>query len=265
VALRSAWDLLWEPGDVWVRQRIGAAFILMLGGKAATIQVPFLFKYAIDGLSEPAAAAAVAGGADPATGGLLAAATLAPPALMLAYGGMRIAADGMTQLRNALFSYVTEDAIRRVSLRTFNHLMALDLAFHLDRQTGALTRIVERGTRAVGTVLSMSVLHVIPTAIEVRVVSSSPPSTQPPPPPGVSPLPEDAAPPVLLHAWTLLSMSVLQVLPTAIEVSLASPPLTPPPSPGSSLSPPPSSSYAWTVLFMSVLQVIPTAIDPPRR
>lgn len=172
MALRSAWGLLWEPGDVWMRQRIGAAFLLMLGGKAATIQVPFLFKYAIDGLSEPVAGAAVAGGADPATAGLFAAASLAPPALMLAYGATRIAADGMTQLRNALFSYVTEDAIRRVSLRTFNHLMSLDLAFHLDRQTGALTRVVERGTRAVGTVLSMSVLHVIPTAIEVSVVSA---------------------------------------------------------------------------------------------
>jgi len=171
-ALRSAWVLLWEPGDAWVRPRIGAAFVLMLGAKAATIQVPFLFKHAIDGLSEPLAAAAVLSGSDPATSGLLVAATLTPPGLMLAYGATRIAADGMTQLRNALFSYVTEDAIRRTSLRTFNHLMALDLKFHLDRQTGALTRVVERGTRAVGTVLSMSILHVVPTAIEVTVVSA---------------------------------------------------------------------------------------------
>ena len=171
-ALKSAWALLWEPGDVWVRQRIGAAFLLMIGGKAATIQVPFLLKHAIDGLSEPLAAVAIAGGSDPSASGYLVAAGLTPPALMVAYGATRIAADGMSQLRNALFSYVAEAAIRKISLRTFNHLMSLDLKFHLDRQTGALTRTDKRGTKAVGTVLSMSVLHVIPTAIEVSVVSA---------------------------------------------------------------------------------------------
>jgi len=115
--------------------------------------VPFLFKHAIDGLAEPSLAAVV----DPTSSGLLIAAGLTPPALMVAYGVTRIAADGMQQLRNALFAYVTEGAVRQTSLRAFEQLMALDLSFHLNRQTGALSRTVERGSKAVGTVLSMSV------------------------------------------------------------------------------------------------------------
>uniref|UniRef100_A0A6V2XF61 ABC transporter n=3 Tax=Emiliania huxleyi TaxID=2903 RepID=A0A6V2XF61_EMIHU len=91
---------------------------------------------------------------------------------MVAYGVTRIAADGMQQLRNALFAYVTEGAVRQTSLRAFEQLMALDLSFHLNRQTGALSRTVERGSKAVGTVLSMSVLHVVPTAFEVVIVSA---------------------------------------------------------------------------------------------
>ena len=121
--------------------------------QVATIQVPFLFKHAIDGLAEPSLAAVV----DPTSSGLLIAAGLTPPALMVAYGVTRIAADGMQQLRNALFAYVTEGAVRQTSLRAFEQLMALDLSFHLNRQTGALSRTVERGSKAVGTVLSMSV------------------------------------------------------------------------------------------------------------
>jgi len=133
----------------------------MLCAKLTTIQVPFLFKFAIDGLADPAAVADAS---------LLL--MVSPPLLMLAYGGARISADGMTQLRNALFSAVTEGALRRMSRHTFGHLLQLELAFHLNRQTGALVRVVERGTRAVGTLLSTSVLHVLPTAFEVAVVSA---------------------------------------------------------------------------------------------
>ena len=145
--------------------RIGASFALMIGAKLTTIQVPFLFKYAIDILSEPVSNAAV-----PlcTTAGLLA---LSPASLLLMYGATRAAADGMTQLRNALFARVAEGALRRMARRTFSHLHALELRFHLERQTGALTRVVERGTRAVGTLLSTSVLQVLPLAFEVSVVT----------------------------------------------------------------------------------------------
>ena len=97
---------------------------------------------------------------------------LALPTTLLLYGVTRAMSDGMTQLRNALFARVAEDALRRMARETFMHLHTLELRFHLERQTGALTRVVERGTRAVGTLLSTSVLQVLPLAFEVSVVSA---------------------------------------------------------------------------------------------
>jgi ABC-type transport system involved in Fe-S cluster assembly fused permease/ATPase subunit len=162
VAVRRAWTFLWDPAEPSLKLRIGAAFALMIGAKLTAIQVPFLFKYAIDTLSDPANATA----STPA--GLLA---LTPAAMLMLYGATRATADGMTQLRNALFARVAEGALRRMARRTFAHLHSLELRFHLDRQTGALTRVVERGTRAVGTLLSTSVLQVLPLVFEVSVVS----------------------------------------------------------------------------------------------
>ena len=166
-AVRRAWTFLWDPAEPDLRLRIGGAFCLMIGAKLTAIQVPFLFKFAIDALSEPATAAA-AGSSVPLTSFL----ALTPAGLLLAYGATRATADGMAQLRNALFARVAEGALRRMARRTFTHLHALELSFHLERQTGALTRVVERGTRAVGTLLSMSVLQVLPLAFEVTVVSA---------------------------------------------------------------------------------------------
>ena len=127
----------------------------MIGSKLIAIQVPFLFKYAIDALSEPMTAVAVA-----------------PATLLLLYGATRAGAEAVGQLRNAIFARVTEGALRRMARRTFTHLHALELGFHLSRQTGALTRVVERGTRALGVLLSTSVLQVLPLAFEVTAVST---------------------------------------------------------------------------------------------
>ena len=91
---------------------------------------------------------------------------------MLVYGATRACADAMTQLRNAVFVSVTEGALRRMARRTFRHLHSMELSFHLNRQTGALTRVVERGTSAVGTLLSTSILQVVPLGFEVTVVSA---------------------------------------------------------------------------------------------
>ena len=161
-ALRYAWSVLMDSGSPTLRWRAAGALGLMIGAKLATIQVPFLFKHAVDGLSEPLAAVGGEGAA------LLA---LGPTGLMLAYGATKISADGMQQLRNALFASVTEHALRRMSRETFSHLLQLELRFHLSRQTGMLARTVERGTKAAGTLLSTSVLHVLPTAFEVSVVA----------------------------------------------------------------------------------------------
>lgn len=178
-AVRRAWTFLWDPAEPSLRLRIGASFGLMIGAKLTTIQVPFLFKYAIDALSEQTVSAdGVATMLEVAASQPLASTTtavgllaLSPASLLLMYGATRVCADGMTQLRSALFARVAEGALRRMARRTFAHLHALELKFHLERQTGALTRVVERGTRAVGTLLSTSVLQVLPLAFEVSAVS----------------------------------------------------------------------------------------------
>jgi len=97
---------------------------------------------------------------------------VAPATLLLLYGATRAGAEAVGQLRNAIFARVTEGALRRMARRTFTHLHALELGFHLSRQTGALTRVVERGTRALGVLLSTSVLQVLPLAFEVTAVST---------------------------------------------------------------------------------------------
>ena len=184
MVLREALHFLWDPQApmLALKLRVGAALGLMIGAKLVNIQVPFLFKHAVDGLQagEASSAAAECGPASAEgagvlgalLGGLLDPYVLTPAALMLAYGGAKISSDGMTQLRNALFSRIEQGSLRQMSRRTFGHLLQLHLGFHLGRQTGGLSRLVERGTKAVGVLLSTTVLHVVPTAFEVLAVSA---------------------------------------------------------------------------------------------
>ena len=149
-ALQRSWRFMWDDAEPTLRLRVAGALLCMVGAKLMSIQVPFLFKAAVDLLGVDA----TDGG-----GGTLVAAALTPTALMLLYGLTRASADGLTQLRNALFVQVTEGALRRMARRTFRHLHSMELRFHLNRQTGALSRVIERGTRAVGTLLSTTVLQ----------------------------------------------------------------------------------------------------------
>ena len=165
--LHRALLFLWDPSEPALVGRVAGAVALMISAKLMTIQVPFLLKDAIDLLAAPAALQTGVEAAQTASYGPL---LLTPAALMIAYGMARTSAEGMTQLRNALFARISEGALRRMSVRTFRHLHSMELRFHLSRQTGALSRTVERGTRAVGTLLSTSVLHVLPTVFEVGVV-----------------------------------------------------------------------------------------------
>jgi ABC transporter ATM len=143
--------------------RVGASLALLVAGKALNVQVPFLFKYTIDAL------AADPTGAAPAAS--LAGLALAPPALALAYGAARAGAAACNELRNAVFASVTQGAIRAAANRVFSHLLALDLAFHLSRQSGATARVVDRGTRGVSFLLSSMALNVAPTILEVGLVA----------------------------------------------------------------------------------------------
>jgi ABC-type transport system involved in Fe-S cluster assembly fused permease/ATPase subunit len=130
----------------------------MVGGKVLNIQVPFIFKDIVDRLNVTAE-------------GAEAVLLTVPLALLLGYGLARSSAAGMQELRNAVFSFVSQRAIRRVADGVFRHLHSLDLRFHLDRSTGAVSRVLDRGNRSIAFVLSSLVFNVVPTALEIALVA----------------------------------------------------------------------------------------------
>ena len=150
---------LWPAGRPDLKVRVVIAFIALVAAKVITVITPFGFKYAVDALTVPGA-----------TG--LNAATLAaiPLAMILAYGFGRMMMVIMTQIRDALFAKVGQNAVRQVANRTFRHLHALSLSFHLERRTGGLSRVIERGTKGIDTILRFSLFNSFPTMIELAFV-----------------------------------------------------------------------------------------------
>ena len=148
---------LW-PKDSWGdKSRVLIAIGLLVGAKVLNVQVPFYFREIVDSLNIDFAA----------TSGT--AATVAG-AMILAYGASRIGAVVSQELRNAVFSSVAQKAIRRVARSTFGHLLNLDLSFHLSKQTGGLTRAIDRGTKGISFLLTSMVFHIVPTALEITMV-----------------------------------------------------------------------------------------------
>ncbi|MEI7515472.1 MAG: ABC transporter ATP-binding protein/permease [Betaproteobacteria bacterium] len=136
--------------------RVMAALSLMIGAKVANVGVPLLLKTLVDTMStKPGEVAAV---------------LVVPVALLVAYAALRLSTSLFAELRDLVFAKATEGAARSISLGVFRHLHAMSLRFHLDRQTGGMTRDIERGTRAVHSLVSYSLYSIIPTLIEVGLV-----------------------------------------------------------------------------------------------
>ncbi len=135
--------------------RVSIALACLILAKVANLGVPILLKGLIDALSLPTPMHA-----------LLA----IPTALIVAYGLLRLSASLFTELRELLFSRVTESAVRTVALQVFEHLHALSLRFHLSRQTGGMTRDIERGTRGIQSLISYSLYSILPTIVELTLV-----------------------------------------------------------------------------------------------
>ncbi|MCB9596192.1 MAG: ABC transporter ATP-binding protein/permease [Sandaracinaceae bacterium] len=154
-ALRSLLPYLWPPGDWGLRGRVVVAMLFLAAAKATNVYVPVLYRGAVDAL-----------------GGEQAAVVVMPIALILGYGGMRVLSLTFGQLRDAVFAKVGQRAIRTVALGVFRHLHALSLAFHLDRHTGGLSRSIERGTRGIQTLLSFTLFNVLPTFVEIAMVTA---------------------------------------------------------------------------------------------
>lgn len=148
---------LWPKGEVGTKVRVGLAVALLIGAKVLNVQVPFYFKSIVDSLNIDVAA----------VGGT---ATTVAGAMILAYGATRIGATLFQELRNAVFASVAQKAIRGVARNVFNHLLRLDLSFHLSKQTGGLTRAMDRGTKGISFLLTSMVFHILPTALEISMV-----------------------------------------------------------------------------------------------
>ncbi|PHK96070.1 metal ABC transporter permease [Pseudoroseomonas rhizosphaerae] len=148
---------LWPRNEPGLRARVVIALVLMVLAKGANVLVPIVYARAVDALG-PA-------------GGTAAAVATVPIALVLGYGLLRITSSWMAELRDAVFTRVQARAGRVIALNVFRHLHALSLRFHLDRQTGGMSRVIERGTRGINFVLDFMLFNIIPTLIEILLVA----------------------------------------------------------------------------------------------
>jgi ABC-type transport system involved in Fe-S cluster assembly fused permease/ATPase subunit len=157
------WPYIWPTERRDLKLRVLGAMVLLLAAKLATISVPFTFKWATDALAGHGTAPAAA------SDWLLWAVSI-PVAMTIAYGGMRILMAALTQLRDGIFAKVAMHAVRRLAYRTFVHMHELSLRFHLERKTGGLTRVLERGRNAIETIVRMVILQLSPTIIELALI-----------------------------------------------------------------------------------------------
>ena len=147
---------LWPTGDPGARVRVVLAMGLLLLAKAATVTVPVIYGRIVDVLAPKDNTAVLA----------------IPLGLLIGYGLLRVGSAAFGELRDALFAKVQQRAVRTAARRTFQHLHALSLRFHLDRQTGALARAIDRGSQGIQSVLRLAVFNVVPTIIELLLVTA---------------------------------------------------------------------------------------------
>src|SRR5262249_48480687 len=162
-SMRGLWPDVW-PGDRRGRHvRRPAAWPPLLAAKLATIAVPFTFKWATDALIGE-------GSAPVAPSAWLVWALAAPILMTIAYGGTRILMALLTQMRDGVFAQVAMNAVRRLAYRPFEHMHELSLRLHLQRKTGRLTRVLERGRNAIETIVRMVIMQLVPTIIELALI-----------------------------------------------------------------------------------------------
>src|SRR6202142_1077600 len=157
------WPYIWPSERRDLKLRVIGAMVLLLAAKLATISVPFTFKWATDALVGHCSAPVAAGD-------WLIWVVAAPIAMTIAYACMRILMAALTQMRDGIFAKVAMHAVRRLAYRTFVHMHELSLRFHLERKTGGLTRVLERGRNGIETIVRMVILQLSPTIIELTLI-----------------------------------------------------------------------------------------------
>ncbi|MEH6754211.1 MAG: ABC transporter transmembrane domain-containing protein, partial [Alphaproteobacteria bacterium] len=154
-AVRELMPYLWPRGDVELRVRVAIALVLLVAAKVATVAIPAVFGRAVDALEAGVSAGGVAS---------------VPIALLVGYGLLRVGQQGFAELRDFVFAKVGQRAIRRIALKIFEHLHALALRFHMDRQTGGLSRAIERGIKGIDFLLRFMLFNILPTLVEIVLV-----------------------------------------------------------------------------------------------
>ncbi|NEX61107.1 ABCB family ABC transporter ATP-binding protein/permease [Noviherbaspirillum galbum] len=152
VTLKTLFPYLWA-----YKWRMLLALIFLIGAKLANVGVPLVLKKLVDNMSiEPNHPQAL---------------LVLPVGLLVAYGALRVSTTMFTELREFVFAKVTQRAVRTIALQVFRHLHALSLRFHLNRQTGGMTRDIERGTRGISSLVSYTLYSILPTLVEIALVT----------------------------------------------------------------------------------------------
>src|SRR6266478_5297159 len=157
------WPYIWPGARADLKMRVVWSFVLLLVAKLATLSVPFTFKWAVDALT----------GADtaPVQSSNWALWLIASPLIMtLSYGAVRVLMAVLTQWRDGIFARVAMHAVRKLAYLTFVHMHELSLRFHLERKTGGLTRVLERGRLGIEVIVRMVILQLAPTIVEVSLL-----------------------------------------------------------------------------------------------
>lgn len=158
--LANLWPYMWPEGRADLRMRVVWATVYLVVAKIVLIGVPYFFKWATNALAPGT-------NATPPLPDFL----LGPVALVIAYNVVRVVQVGFNQLRDALFASVGQHAVRQLAYRTFVHMHELSLRFHLERRTGGLSRIIERGTKGIETIVRFTILNTLPTILEFAITA----------------------------------------------------------------------------------------------
>lgn len=153
--LRNLWPYMWPTDRPDLKLRVAGALAVLVLAKIATVLVPYAYKWVTDALTGPGSAPSI-----------LPAMLATPVMLVIAYNVGRVLANSFNQIRDALFASVSQYAVRQLGTRVFRHIHTLSLRYHLQRRTGGLSRVVERGTKGIESVVRFTILNGAPTIIE---------------------------------------------------------------------------------------------------
>ncbi len=161
--IRTLLPYLWPAGQPEMKARVVIAIAFLVVAKVATVFVPYVYKLAVDALTGE--------GGDALALGTTAVLIAVPVAIIIGYGTLRVLQQAFAELRDYVFAKVAQRAMRTVALKTFRHMHTLALRFHLDRQTGGLSRAIERGINAIDFLLRFTLFNILPTLIEITLVA----------------------------------------------------------------------------------------------